>query len=269
MDTSPDGKIIGHLYVVNQEVFSQHDWRFQLLNLFHRTTRPDILQRELLLSPGQRWDAALAEETVRNLQSSPPLFLADETVFAAPQLSSVVAIVPAVSPLPGHVDVLAVTRDLWSLRFNTNFSFQRDTLASLETSVSENNLLGWRKYLAAQFQLDLGRFGMGPLYFDPNVAGSRFTLLATTTIWYARDTESYEGDNALFSLRYPLYALASRWGAGIDVSQQDVVVRQFCDAELVPGGGGGRRRCHSYIGVARFSSTATRFGHSAIRLYSA
>ena len=234
VDTSPEGKIIGHLYVVNQEVFSQHDWRFQLLNLFHRTTRPDILQRELLLSPGQRWDAALAEETVRNLQSSPPLFFADGTVFAAPQLSSVVAIVPVVSPLPGHVDVLAVTRDLWSLRFNTNFSFQRDTLASLQTSLSENNLLGWRKYLAAQFQLDLGRFGMGPLYFDPNVAGSRLTLLATATAWYARDTESYEGDNALFSLRYPLYALASRWGAGTDVIQQDVVVRQFCDAELCP-----------------------------------
>jgi len=28
VDTSPEGKIIGHLYVVNQEVFSQHDWRF-------------------------------------------------------------------------------------------------------------------------------------------------------------------------------------------------------------------------------------------------
>ena len=36
----------------------------------------------------------------------------------------------------------------------------------------------------------------------------------------------------MFSLRYPLYALASRWGAGLDVIHQDVVVRQFCDEQL-------------------------------------
>ena len=234
IDPSPGGKLIGHVYVGNQDVFSRHDWHFRLLNIFHRTTRPDIVRRELLLSPGQRWDESLADESVRNLQSSTPLLLADGTMFVAPQVSSLVALVPVASLVPGTVDVLAVTRDLWSLRFNSDFQFQKDTLSLFEMSLAENNLFGWRKYLAARFQLDQGRFGVGPMYFDPNVAGTRLTLLATSTTWYARDSDRYEGDNEVFSLRYPLYALASRWGAGLDVIHQDVVVRQFCDEQLCP-----------------------------------
>ena len=232
VDPSPDGKLIGQVHVVNQEVFSRHDWHFQLLNIFHRTTRPDILGRELLLGPGQRWDQAIVDESVRALQGPPPLFFANGTRFAAPQISSVVAVVPVASPVPDTVDLLAVTRDLWSLRLNTDFAFQKNTLSMLTVSLSENNLFGWRKYLAAGFQLDQGRFGFGPTYFDPNIAGTRLTLLATGTAWYARDSGHYEGDSEVFSLRSPLYSLASRWGARFDVSHDDVVDRHFCDNQL-------------------------------------
>ena len=234
IDPHPQGKIIRDIYVVNHDVFSRRDWYLQLLNSLHRTTRPDILGRELLLVPGQPWDDALVEESVRNLQAQPPLFFANGEVFGAPGLSSVVALVPVASPVPGTVDLLAVTRDLWSLRFNTEFQFQKDRLTLLETSLSENNLFGWRKYLAAGFKLDQGRFGFGPAFFDPNVAGSRLTLLATGLAWYARDTHDYEGNRELFSLRYPLYALANRWGGGLDVGHQDEVVRRFCDNQLCP-----------------------------------
>jgi hypothetical protein len=234
IDPKPAGKVIGHIYVVNQEVFSRHDAFFQVFNIFHRTTRPAILGRELLLAPGQRWDAALADESVRNLQTMPPLFFADGSVFGAPALSSVVTLVPVASPTPGTVDLLVVTRDLWSLRFNTEFEFQKSTLSFLRTSLSENNVLGWRKYLAAGFELDQGRYGVGPTYFDPNVAGTRLVLLAKGIAWYARDTDRYEGRSELFSLRYPLYALAQRWGAGLDLGHQDAVVRHFCDDQLCP-----------------------------------
>jgi hypothetical protein len=166
------------------------------------------------------------------LQSAPALFFADGTFFGPPQLSSVVVLVPVASALPGAVDVLAVTRDLWSLRFNSDFAFQRKSLSRLEMSIAENNLFGLRKYGAARFQMDLGRVGIGPWYFDPNLLGTRLTLLATATAWYARTSDRYEGDSELFSLRYPLYALASRWGAGFDVNHQDLVVRQFCDEAL-------------------------------------
>jgi hypothetical protein len=267
IDAHPEGKVIGQIYVVNQEVFSRHDWRLQLLNIFHRTTRPEIIERELLLEPGQAWDAALADESVRNLIGPPPLFFANGERFAAPQLSSVVAVVPLTSPVPGTVDVLAVTRDLWSLRFNTEFQFQKNTLSLLQTSLSENNLLGWRKYAAAGFQLDQGRYGVGPTYFDPNVAGTRLQLLATGTAWYARADDGYEGDSELCSLRYPLYALASRWGAGLDVSHQDVVVRHFCDNDLCKVAVGGTNVPFAYRrhDVAVDANAVGSFGRTVIQ----
>ena len=234
IDPRPEGKVLGRVHVVNQDVFSKRDWRLQFLNIFHRTTRPDVVERELLLLPGQRWDDSLADESVRNLQTQPPLFFANGTLFGAPQLSGVVTIVPVASQVSDTVDLLAVTRDLWSLRFNTEFQFQKDALSLLRTSISENNLFGRRKHLAAVFELDQGRFGVGPVYFDPNLAGTRLTLLAKGTAWYSRDSDHYEGDAEVFSLRYPLYSLASRWGAGLDASHQDTIVRAFCDHQLCP-----------------------------------
>jgi hypothetical protein len=225
IDPRPQGKTVGAIHVVNQEVFSQRDWWFQWFNVFHRTTRENVIRREILLRPGQPYDEALVEESIRNLQSTQSV---GGSTFVPPEVSSVVAILPVAAPLrPGEVDLLVVTRDLWSLRFNTNFEFQQNTLAFLATSLSENNLFGWRKFLSIGFTLDQGTMGFGPSYYDPNVAGTRLTLLATADLWYARDSERYEGNDQTFSLAYPLFSLASRWGAEIDVAHYDTVVRTF------------------------------------------
>ena len=71
IDPAPQGKTIGKVFVVNEDVFSQRDWYFQLFNIFHRTTRSYILERELLVKPGDAYDQALVEESMRNLQSPP------------------------------------------------------------------------------------------------------------------------------------------------------------------------------------------------------
>ncbi|MES1157549.1 MAG: BamA/TamA family outer membrane protein [Haliangium ochraceum] len=226
VDPRPEGKIVGTITVVNQEVFSRRDWWFQFFNLFHRTTRPEILRRELLFTPNTPYDATLIEESIRNLQSPSNLIVGGRP-FGQPELSSVVVIVPVASPRAGIVDLLVVTRDVWSLRFNTNFEFQQNTLSLLETSMSENNLFGWRKYLSVGFTMDQGAYVIGPTYFDPNVGGSRLTLLASASASYARGTNDYEGNRELFSLRYPLFSLASRWGGGVDVRHQDAVIRTF------------------------------------------
>src|SRR5262249_3391684 len=155
---------------------------------------------------GGRYDQALVEESTRNMQAPQSLTLATGRTFTGPDLSSVVVMVPIVSPRPGTVDVLVVTRDLWSLRFNTNFEFQQNTLSLLQTSLPENTLFGWRKSLAFNFNMDLGAFSVGPTYFDPNIHGTRLTLLASASAFYGRDSHSYEGNVETVSVHYPLYA---------------------------------------------------------------
>ena len=165
VDPAPEGKTIGRIFVVNLAVFSKRDWYFQLFNIFHWTTRSYILERELLLRPGQLYDQALVEETTRNIQTPPPIVVGNRAL-GQPELSSVVVTLPIVSPIPGQVDLLLVTRDVWSLRFNSNFEYQGNALTLLETSLSENNLFGWRKYLSAGFNMDQGRYYYGPTYYE-------------------------------------------------------------------------------------------------------
>jgi outer membrane protein assembly factor BamA len=231
IDPSPEGKTIGKVFVVNEDVFSQRDWYFQLFNIFHRTTRGYILERELLLKPGDRWDQALVEESMRNLQSPPPLVIARRQV-TEPELSSVVVILPIISAAPGQVDLLLVTRDIWSLRFNSNFEYQANKLVLLQTSLSENNLFGWRKYLAASFNFDQGAYYYGPQYLDPNILGTRLQFFASALFYTSRDTHQYEGNSQIASIRYPFYSLATRWAGGIDFVHQNAVARDFLGDSL-------------------------------------
>ena len=226
LDWQPIGKTVRAVHVVNQEVFSRRDWWFRWFNIFHRTTRDYIIERELLIHAGDRYDPALVEESVRNLQSTSGTTVGS-TTFPAPDLSSVIVIIPIISPQPGTVDLLVVTRDVWSLRFNTNFEFQQSTLSSLQTSLSENNLFGWRKFFSFGFSLDLGAYWIGPTYFDPNIAGTRLTLYAAANAYYSRDTGDYEGNAEAISVHYPLYSLSSRWGAGLELVHSDTLVRSF------------------------------------------
>jgi hypothetical protein len=233
IDPAPQGKTIGKITVINEEVFSRRDWYFQLLNFFHRTTRDYILERELLVESGDRYDQALVEESMRNLQSPPPFVIQHRNVFQ-PELSSVVVILPVVSAVPGQVDLLVVTRDIWSLRFNTNFEYQGNTLTLLQTSLSENNLFGWRKYLSVGFNFDQGAYFYGPSYFDPNIAGTRLQMWASALFYTSRETGDYEGNSQIVSIRYPFYSLATRWGAGVDVIHQNAVARDFLRNSLRP-----------------------------------
>ena len=226
VDPAPQGKTIGKIHVVNQDVFSKRDWYFQLLNFFHWTTRSYILGRELLLKPGQLYDQALVEESTRNLQSPAGIIVGGRTV-GQPELSSVVVLLPVASAIPGQVDLLLVTRDVWSLRFNTVFEYQENALTLLQTSLSENNLFGWRKYLSLGFSFDQGKYYYGPTYQDPNIRGTRLTFYAQALFYNSRATGEYEGNGQIAALRYPLYSLARTWGAGVDVTHVSNVVRVF------------------------------------------
>jgi outer membrane protein assembly factor BamA len=218
VDPAPEGKTIAQVQVVTLEVFSARDWYFQIFNVFHRTTREGMIRREALFSAGQPYDQALVDETWRNLQH--------------PDLSSVVVVVPVKSPAPGMVDVLIVTRDVWSLRLNTEFNIQQREVLALSASLSENNLFGWRKQVALVFDMDQGSIALGPIYIDRNIAGTRLTLSASASALFSRADLRSEGSRAGATLRYPLFSLSSKWGASAGVSYGNGVVRAFTGNHL-------------------------------------
>ena len=140
IDRHPRARPSASIIVVNQEVFSRRDWYFQLFNFFHRTTRDYIIERELLINPGR----SLRPRAGRGEHAQPAVAVARvirrlDDLFP-PELSSVVVILPS-CPRARQVDLLVVTRDVWSLRFNTNFEFQgRRADAAADVAVGEQPL---------------------------------------------------------------------------------------------------------------------------------
>lgn len=233
LDPAPDGKIVGAIHVVNLEVFQPDDGGlFVWFNHFHWTTREQHIRRESLLLPGMPYSGALIDETVRNLRN--------RTLYSSndPTLSSIVAVVPVRTTTPGAVDILMVTRDVWSLRFNSDWNYQPGYLMTLNASLSENNLLGRRKQAALAFILNPGDMRVGPNYLDPNLLGTRLRLTAAFyEIWARRIGDvaagPREGSSTWVRLEYPLYALSQHWGAFIDGSYTTYVYRRIIGASLL------------------------------------
>jgi hypothetical protein len=227
IDPAPEGKIVGFIHVVNLDVFQPSDGRLlEWFNHFHRTTREHHVRRESLLLPGMPYDPALVEETMRNLRNRTTYGEND------PPLSSIVAIVPIQASAPGTVDVLIATRDVWSLRFNSDYNYQPGYLINLSASLSENNLFGWRKQVALAFILNQGDLRLGPNYLDPNVLGTRLRFTAMFyEIWARKIGEIAAGPHEGYSdwqrLEYPFYALSQRWGGFIDGSYTTSVTRSI------------------------------------------
>jgi hypothetical protein len=213
VDPQPDGKIIGAVQVVNLDVFTDRDLFFAWFNRFHWTTKEEMIRREALFHPGEIYKQTLVDETARNLES--------------PVYTSALGIVAVQSNKPGFVDVLIVTRDLWSLRLNTDFQYQAGHLLAATASLAENNLFGHRKYLALVTDLDLGKVDAGPSYLDPNIAGTRLTTTVDLRLLFSRQSQDLEGSYAHLAFGYPLFALDTPWGFGIDYSYSNQVVRVF------------------------------------------
>jgi hypothetical protein len=91
-----------------------------------------------------------------------------------------------------------------------------------------------RKKAAFAFNLDQGSYNLGPSYLDSNVAGTRLVFSASYRIHYDRTTDEQEGSSAGARLDYPLFSLASRWGASVSAGYAQVVVRRYDQGGLFP-----------------------------------
>jgi hypothetical protein len=237
-EPEPWGKVIAHVVVVNEDVFAEKNW-LQFFNMFHYRSRPNRVREELTIQAGEVWDEPRVEESARRLHD--PLY------------SSVVALLPIKTTDPSEVDLLVVTRDLWSLRLNSQYTYQQSSLTNLALSLSENNFFGTRDVVAVGFTMDQGAIAIGPTFLDKDLFGQHLNLSLSASEIFTRTTDKIfdpetnslvpdtadpagiedahklhsEGEAASFSLSRPLWALATEWGAGISGSYANQVARSF------------------------------------------
>jgi hypothetical protein len=236
VEPSPWGKTIGQIRIHNEDVFAEANW-LRFFNVFHVTSRDRTIRVELTIREGEPWDDDRVLETARRVRD--------------PMYTSVVAVIPIKSAVPGMVDALVVTRDIWSLRLNTEYTIQENSLTNLVVSLSENNFLGRRMTIALAMVMDQGAISLGPLFIDKNFLGLNLDFrVRVERILTRRSLDviapdgtrmptgdpvglqdggvlNSEGSGTTVTFARPLWSLASRWGAGTVFTHRDAVARQF------------------------------------------
>ena len=197
LEQEPEGKIIEGIDVVPLDVIEPTDPAPQLLNWFHTTTRPYVIEREVLLKRGAPYEQSRAYETERNLR----LF---------PQLSAVLVVATKGSN-PNLVRVLVITKDVWSLRLNWSPEFVNGELTFLSLQPSEINLFGTTRIANLNIILNPDSITTGIGFTDPRVGGSRIQL--ATNVNAVLDCSLSELQGATGSLLYgqPLYSTRTEW----------------------------------------------------------
>jgi len=222
LDPSPEGKIVESIEIVPLEVFEKRDFIPEFVrgfvNWFHVTSKPYVIEREVLQSKGRRYDRTLVAETARNLRGTRQLSL----VLAAPIEGSA----------PDRVRLVVITKDIWSLRLNSDFRVSGGKIEYLLVEPSEENFFGTHQSLSARFELRQDTLSFGGSYTVPRLAGSRIQGSIAAGVIINRATGSSEGSYGKLLYGQPLYSTRATWAWGSEVKWRQEVVRRFVGSKL-------------------------------------
>jgi len=211
---SPEGRRIEYVRLVVAEVFADDEfwpdlpatfrgWRFRarrhpvtVINHLHALTDEDVIERELLLREGDVYTEARAQESMRNLRGL--------------GIFSLVRIVAVSVPGKDTVGLLVHTRDIWSLRLETDFQGTAGTL-QLRAQLVERNLFGRNKRATLRTELRTDTLSVGEVYFDHRLLGASLQLSESFDVIVNRETSEVEGGVGSVYLGKPFYTIAQRW----------------------------------------------------------
>ncbi len=220
-DPSPDGKLVERVEVVPLDVFEERDVLPSWLNVFHVTTREGVIRREVLLRPGDRYQQALVDDTIRNLRRLP----------GVPQLSAVL-VVAARGSAPDRVVLVVITKDVWSLRLSWDVVADPGGLDELVLQPSETNFLGTHQILGATFVLQPLTYTFGAHYTVPSLDQTRVAVQVGEDVMVNKLTGAPEGSYGSLVAGEPLFAGNTPWSWDASVSYQDVFLRRYVNAQL-------------------------------------
>ncbi|HET7542829.1 MAG TPA: hypothetical protein VFK05_23315 [Polyangiaceae bacterium] len=217
-DSSPEGKLIEDIQIVSLEVFDERDPVPDFVNVFHATTREEVIRRELLFDQGERYRSTFVHETERNLRKVPQL--------------SIVLIVAAKGSTPDRVRLLVITKDVWSLRLNWDLQLSNSTIKRLVLNPSEWNLFGSHAIVGATFVLDLATYSMGFSVEHRRLLGSHQQIALAGNVVKNRYSGENEGSFGEFRYGQPLYSLDTRWSWGTSILWLKDIARRFRGVEV-------------------------------------
>jgi hypothetical protein len=207
--------VIGKIDIDPRNIFEESDPRenkglYRLADRLHVRTKPSTIRAQLLFRSGDLYSAQRLAETERNLRKL--VFIYDAKVFP-------------VRYADGTVDVMVITRDVWTLSPSISFGRSGGT-NSTSYSLQEENLLGWGKDLEIGRRSNVDRTSNIAEYSDPSVLGSRWT----GALAYV---DSSDGNQRIAQLSRPFYALDTQWSATLSGQTYDRTISRYFLGNIV------------------------------------
>ncbi len=229
----PPGSVIGEVRVVAQDLFDpekpgENSRLFRLANTVHRSTRPGVIERQLLFRPGDVFSPELIAESARLLRQNDYLYDVD---------------IKPVLREDGKVDVEVKTRDVWTLEGGASFS-RSGGANNTSLWVEDTNVLGTGKEISVARIGTVDRTSNLIRLRDPNLLGSRVLL----TLSYA---DNSDGGRERFELERPFYSLTSRWAAGVRAFRDDRLEQLFTAGKAIVGFEHRHEFAEAYGGLSR------------------
>jgi hypothetical protein len=150
---------------------------------------------------------------------------------------SLVLIVPVNDGNPNEVRVLVITKDVWSLRLNSDFEIANHSLNYLLLNPSEENLFGTHASVGALFVLLPHTYSAGLVLVHRRLFGSPFSAVAAFSRTFDRETGEGQGSYGRFLYGLPLSSVEQRWAFETGIIWSDQLAR----ASVRRAGGSGFR----------------------------
>jgi hypothetical protein len=220
-DHAPEGKIVEGFDIITLEVFEKRDLVpgvTTIFNVFHATTKPYVIEREILLRRGEPFRQPLVDDTIRNLRG-------------LVQLSLVLTLATKGSG-PDKVRLVVITKDVWSLRPNWNIQYGTGGLQSLSAQPAEINLAGTHQTVNGNFLLQPNSLLLGGGYINPRLLGTRIYTQGGVNIILNLPTGRAEGSTGGVVIGQPLYSPLVDWAWDAQITWSDQVQRRYVNASL-------------------------------------
>ena len=216
---APEGRPVCAVKTFREDPFVLSERVPLWLNRFHATTSEQTLLDLARVQPNAVWTDGLRLDLARRMAT--PAILA--VAIAAPVVSS---------SCDDGVDLLLVTRDMWSLRFIARPELDGNQITRVTLGATENNLAGEHLQLAVVAYKDRDFWELGPVIQKRRIAGTMLAGGLSASAIFTPGLDLEPGYRANATLGLPVETAADSFGWSLSASAQDRLFAIYDGAQV-------------------------------------
>ena len=209
-----NGAVVGEVYINNGSIFDlqnpdEDKLLYRLANKLHMTTRPQVIEQQLLFTIGENFTAQALEESERVLRSN--RYIQEATI-------------QPVRISDGVVDIEVTTSDTWTLVPKLSYSHSGG-VSTTDVGIKEMNLLGTGMGIEAVYSSDVDRDSTTLKLVDRHIGNSWYGVKAIYE-------DSSDGYTRYLDLGKPFYSLDSTSGYGVSLYDNERIDSLYDRGEI-------------------------------------